>query len=182
MNPPVASWLLGLGVACLLLVLVAAALLVRNRRYRLDSLLRKIAWEQLRDIVVPDEVDGEIHVDLALLTRQGILVLEVRRATGTLFWGEQLDRWTVLDGVRRKVIENPMPGLRARRHAVHALVPTVPVSGRVLLVGTVDISGGRPPGVLVQHELLAEFPACTGRPPQSLADAWNAFKASVRPL
>ena len=182
MNPTSASWLLGLGAACLLLALVVTVLVLRRRRYRLDRLLRKIAWQQLRDVVVPDEVDGEIHVDLALLTQRGIVVLEIRRAAGTLFWGEQLDRWTVLDGVRRKVIENPMPGLRARRHAVHAIVPTVPVSGRVLLVGAVEIAGARPPGVLLQDDLLAEFPACTGQPPQNLAGAWDSLKSSVRAL
>lgn len=181
MTAPMAPWLLGAGAAVLLLAL-AAALLARHRRQRLARLLRKIAWEQLRDVVVPDEVDGEIHVDLALLTQHGILVLEVRRAAGTLFWGEQLDRWTVLDGVRRKVIDNPMPGLRARRHAVHALVPTVPVAGRVLLVGPVEIAGGRPPGVLLQDDLLAEFPPCAGRPPPQLAGAWATLKAAGRAI
>lgn len=183
MNAVPTTWLAG-GLGALAAVLLAVGLVVYLRhRQSLDYLLRKIAWQQLKDVVIPDDVDGEIHLDLALLTPRGILVLEIRRATGTLFWGEQLERWTVLDGARRKVIDNPLPGMRARRHAVHALTPRVPVDGRVLLVGPVQISGENPPGVVLQSELLAEFPA-RGRtpPPDSLREAWATLRAASRPI
>jgi hypothetical protein len=177
------TWLAA-GLGALAAVLLAVGLVVYlRRRQSLEYLLRKIAWKQLTDVVIPDDVDGEIHLDLALLTPRGILVLEIRRAAGTLFWGEQLERWTVLDGARRKVIDNPLPGMRARRHAVHALAPRVPVDGRVLFIGPVQISGDNPPGVVLQSELLAEFPA-RGRtpPPDALREAWDALRAASRPI
>lgn len=177
------AWLGGGLAAGAALLLVAGLVVLLRRRQSLEVLLRRIAWEQLKDVVIPDDVDGEIHLDLALLTTRGILVLEIRRAAGTLFWGEQLERWTVLDGTRRKVIDNPLPGLRARRHAVHALAPRVPVDGRVLLVGPVRMSGGSPPGVMLPGELLLEFPA-RGKtsPPEPLRVAWDALKAAARPI
>src|SRR5690606_27488112 len=102
------AWLGG-GLALLAVLLLVVGLVVfLRRRQSLEVLLGRIAWRQLADVVIPDDVDGEIHLDLALLTARGILVLEVRRAAGTLFWGEQLERWTVLDGARRKVIDNPL--------------------------------------------------------------------------
>lgn len=183
MNAAPNAWLGG-GLALLAALLLVVGLVVfLRRRQSLEVLLRRIAWQQLADVVIPDDVDGEIHLDLALLTARGILVLEVRRAAGTLFWGEQLERWTVLDGARRKVIDNPLPGMRARRHAVHALVPRVPVDGRVLLVGPVQISGDNPPGVVLQAELLAEFPA-RGKapPPDALREAWAVLCAAARPI
>lgn len=183
MNAVPTPWLSGgLAVAAALLLVVGLVVFLR-RRQSLEALLGRIAWAQLKDVVIPDDVDGEIHLDLALLTTRGILVLEVRRAAGTLFWGEQLERWTVLDGARRKVIENPLPGLQARRHAVHALAPRVPVDGRVLLVGPVRISGDNPPGVLLPAELLAEFPV-RGKtpPPDTLREAWATLRAASRPI
>lgn len=155
----------------------------RRRRRTLGALLRAIAWQQLEDVVIPDEVDGEIHLDLALLTPRGILVLEVRHVSGTLFWGDQLEHWTVLDGARRTVLQNPLPGMNARRHAVQALVPRAPVDGRVLLVGSIEIAGETPPGVVTVEDLVAEIPA-RGRqaPPPELAAAWAALKAAARPL
>jgi hypothetical protein len=177
------GWLIG-GAALLAgLALGIVVIMLRRRRKTLRALLRRIAWEQLADVVIPDEVDGEIHLDLALLTPRGILVLEVRHVSGTLFWGDQLERWTVLDGARRTVLQNPLPGMNARRHAVQALVPQAPVDGRVLLVGSIEIAGETPPGVVTVEGLVAEIPA-RGRqaPPPGLTAAWAALKAAARPL
>lgn len=178
-----AAWLLGIVAALALGAAAWGAVWFLRRRKQLDYQLRAIAWERLTDVVIPDEFDGEIHLDLVLLTPRGILVLDVREASGTLFWGDQLENWTLLDGVRRKVISNPLPGMRARRHAVHALAPRVPVDGRVLLVGTVTVVGRTPPGVVLTEDLLAAFPA-KGKdgPTPELAEAWAGLAERARPL
>ena len=183
MTLPDSSWYLPAAGAFLGLLALGAAWAWYRRRDRLDLILRKIAWRRLADVVIPDDVDGEIHLDLVLLTAKGILVLEVRRATGTLFWGDQLEYWTLLDGRRRTRIRNPLPGLQAKRHAVHALAPRVPVSGRVLLLGTVSISGATPPGVVSAEQLLDEFPPHGRKPvPEALQSAWADLSARARPL
>lgn len=175
------AWLAA-GAALAGAVLIAAVLVwIRRRRGTLDHLLRRISWAQLADVIIPDEVDGEIYLDRALLTPRGILVLEVRHASGTLFWGDQLEQWTVLDGARRVVLPNPLPGMRARRHAVHALARSVPVEARVLLVGAISIAGERPPGVVTTEDLVAEFPVRDRKkPPAALSEAWAALKKSAR--
>jgi len=177
-----AGWLIGAAAAGSLLIIGVLIVWLRRRK-SLESLLRRIAWERLADVVIPDDVDGEIHLDLALLTPRGILVLDVRYVAGTLFWGDQLESWTVLDGARRTVLQNPLPGLRARRHAVSALAPGVPVDGRILLVGAIQIAGERPPGVLVLEDLVTEYPARGRQPrPAVLREAWTALKSAARPL
>ena len=170
--------------AGILAVLLPMAFLAsrRRRRHELEQLLRKMAWDRIEDVIIPDEVDGEIQLDLVLLVTGGILVLEVRRVAGTLFWGDQLENWTLLDGPRRTVLRNPLPALSARIHAVEALAPTAPVEGRVLLAGPVTISGGAPPGVLLPDELFAEVPSKgKQRPPPELQAAWKALKQAARP-
>ena len=182
MNDLPAGWLIGGAAAGILLIAVVSIMWLRRRK-SLESLLRRIAWERLADVVIPDDVEGEIHLDLALLTPRGILVLDVRYVAGTLFWGDQLESWTVLDGARRTVLQNPLPGLRARRHAVSALAPGVPVDGRILLVGPIQIAGERPPGVVVPEDLFTEYPA-RGRQsrPVALREGWAALKAAARPV
>ncbi|HUG99289.1 MAG TPA: nuclease-related domain-containing protein [Gammaproteobacteria bacterium] len=178
-----AGWLIAAAVLVGALALVAGSVALARRRRSIGYLLRRIAWEQLEDVIIPDDVDGEIHLDRALLTPRGILVLEVRHVSGTLFWGDQLEQWTVLDGARRVVLQNPLPGMRARRHAVHALAPTVPVDGRVLLVGGVTIAGETPPGVVTPEDLVAEIPARDRKPPPArLSEAWQALKKASRPV
>lgn len=181
MNSIPAGWLMGAAFAGVI-VLAVVFIVSRRRRRTLDALLRKIGWAQLADVVIPDDVEGEIHLDLALLTLRGILVLEVRHISGTLFWGDQLAQWTVLDGARRTVFDNPLPGLQARRHAVHALAPRVPVDGRILLVGDVQISGETPPGVVLLDDIVTEYPARgRTRPSPELKQAWQSLKAAARP-
>jgi hypothetical protein len=180
-NPIPPGWLIGGGVVAAGSLLAVLAMMVARRRRTLEHLLRRIAWKQLTDVVIPDDVDGEIHLDLVLLTARGILVLDIRRASGTLYWGDQLERWTVLDGARRKVIDNPLPGMHARRHAVEALVDGVPVEGRVLLVGPIQVSGGMPPGAVQPEGLVIEYPAHDrGPPPPALRAAWDTLAAAAR--
>jgi hypothetical protein len=183
MNGVPPGWLIvGAALVGAAVTAVGAVIFMRRRR-GLGHLLRRISWAQLADVVIPDDVDGEIHLDLALLTPRGILVLQVRHVSGTLFWGEQLEQWTVLDGARRTVLKNPLPGLQARRHAVQALAPRVPVDGRLLLVGEIEIAGERPECVVMPEDLVAEIPA-RGRqaPPPSLSEAWTALKKAARPI
>jgi hypothetical protein len=161
---------------------IAGLIAWRRRRGSTNVLLRRIAWDRLADVVIPDDVEGEIHLDLALLTARGLLVLEVRHAHGKLYWGEQLEHWTILHDARRTVLRNPLPGMHARHHAVRALAPGVPVEARVLLVGQVEASGGLPPGVLRTEELAAEFPARgRSKPSEELRRAWSSLKAAARP-
>jgi hypothetical protein len=176
-------WLIGGAAFAGGALLALLANISLRRRRSLRHKLRRIAWEQLADVVIPDDLDGEIHLDLALLTPLGILVLEVRHLSGTLFWGEQLDSWTVLDGKRRKVIPNPLPGIQARRHAVQALAPAAPVDAVLLLVGPVEIAGDIPPGVVRPEDLVTGIPARGKKPPPpDLREAWTVLKRSARPF
>lgn len=181
MNDLPTAWIIaGITLAGVVTVAGGAAIMWR-RNQGLRPLLRRIAWAQLADVVIPDDVDGEIHLDLVLLTPRGILVLEVRHVSGTLFWGDQLEQWTVLDGARRTVLKNPLPGLQARRHAVRAVVPDAPVDGCVLLAGQIEIAGETPPGVVTPEDLVTEIPARSGQPPRPLSEAWAALKKAARP-
>jgi hypothetical protein len=177
------SWLVGAAALAGGALVGLLVTLVARRRRSPWARLRRVAWDQIADVVIPDDVDGEIHLDLALLTPLGILVLEIRHLSGTLFWGDQLDSWTVLDGKRRKVIPNPLPGIQARRLAVQALAPGAPVEGVLLLIGPVEIAGDIPPGVVRPEELVMRIPACGRKPPPTeLGEAWAQLKRAARPF
>ena len=151
------------------------------RRRRLKTTLRRISWSRLSDIVLPDDVDGEIHLDLLLLTPAGLVVLDVRQLAGRVYWGERLDHWTAMDGPRRTLLPNPLPGLAARRHAIRALVPDVAIEAFVLLVGDVSYVGDPPPEALTVEDLATRFPARgRGRPPPELAAAWAVLRKAAR--
>ena len=150
-----------LGAAAVVAVVVAAAWLgIRAwRRYQADprQVFSRISSERLVDVLIPDGLDGEIHLDHLLLTRRGIVVLDLRNASGAVFGGEQMDDWTVLAAERRYTFRNPLDALNARVQAVRRLAGQVPVAGRVVFVGKVEFPGGKVPGAVTLEELESEF-------------------------
>jgi hypothetical protein len=82
-----------LSQAYLLLLLLAAVLLLtwflyrRHRRQKrtLAGVIKVIAFEQLNDLVIPSADDGEIHIDHLLLTAEGLLIIDVKAVSGSVF-------------------------------------------------------------------------------------------------
>lgn len=168
------------GLLVVLAVVVAVAL--RRRRRSLSWLLTRLSRKRLADFMLPDDVDGEIHIDFLLMTPGGLVVLDVRRMAGTVFAAEGLDGWTALHKRGRTVVKNPLPGLRARVHAVQAVAAQVPVTGYVLILGDARFSGLVPDRVITPAQLEAGLPPGEPVPEQALQQAWEAIGAAARRL
>lgn len=141
---------------------------------RLRKAIRSIASEYRKELVIPDGMDGEIQLQHVLLTARGILVMDLKRASGPVFAGEKLEDWTVMEGSGRFKFKNPLAALRARTAAVRAVAKDVPVHGRIVFLGDPDFVGGRPDQVLTLDELQSEF-ATSAR---SGTEAISAFHSS----
>ena len=157
------------GAAVLLLAVWLGVRLRRRLRARPAAVFRRIARAHLRDIVIPDGLEGEIQLDHVLLTARGAVVVDLRNAHGAVFSGRRLDPWTVMHGARRFTFRNPLDTLDARVQAVRRLCEGLPVTGRVVFVGRVSFPRGRTPGVVTLDDLEAEFmaagePAPAGEP------------------
>src|SRR5699024_4293340 len=90
----------------------------RNVHRRLDRVIRRIGADELRDIVIPGGLDGRIHVDRVVLTGRGALVVDFKNVAGTVFAGERLEEWAVLNAGARQPLRNPLGGLLDRVAAV----------------------------------------------------------------
>lgn len=144
--------------------------------------LGRLGQRRLSDRILPDGMDGEIHVDHLFLTGVGILVLELRNASGAVFAGENLDEWRVIDRARRYSFRNPLPGLKARVHAVEVLAGDVPVVGRVAVVGEVTFAGGCPTGVATLTQVAQEFQAGKRSDlPEAHLEAWGQIEKAAQP-
>jgi hypothetical protein len=173
-------------LAMVLGVLVLGALLAwpsihlwRRWRAHPSRVITRISAHQLSDIVLPDGMDGEIHLDHLLLTVKGLLVLDVRNVDGLVFAGEQMDDWTVLHDNRRFTFRNPLNPLAARVHAVRDLAGDVPVSGKIVFVGDVRFPGGHIDNVLTLTELEDEYTAARGEQAGSTIQAFHGSWGKV---
>ncbi len=161
---------------------VAAYRYWRHRREQQARLrqVESIAYESLRDVVLPDGNGGELHVDFVLLTARGLLVADLREVRGTIFGSETMEQWVIMDGTRRQTLSNPLEPLYDRIAAVKQLAGEAPVEGRVIFTGGGTFAKGHPPGVTTLDSLAAEFPQADRAAGSAAAASWRQAWDSVR--
>jgi hypothetical protein len=177
MNPLPLNVMIALAVGLVALILIVWMAVRAWRRHRAGpkQVFKRISAARLVDVLIPDGLDGEIHLDHLLLTGSGILVVDLRNASGAVFAGEQMDDWTVLSSERRYTFRNPLEALAARVHAVRRLADKVPVTGRVVFVGDVEFAGGQVPGVVTLAELESEFGHAEAEQARQSTEAFRFF-------
>jgi hypothetical protein len=156
----VVIWIAIVAVAALALGVMSIAWWSPARRYEraLRKTLRHIGEDTLTDLVIPDGVEGEIQIDLVVLTVHGLLVLEIKRVEGTVFGGARVDSWTALTPQSRVAFNNPLDLLNRRVIALRTLLrDNVPVNGRVVFVGDVSLGADLPSSVTTPASLATDF-------------------------
>lgn len=183
LDPRLVLWAIG----ALLLAVVVLWSYGRLRRFAarraLLVALKDTAYEVLSDVLIPDGMDGQLHVDFLLLTQRGILVLDLREVPGVIFGGDQMDEWAVMTRTRRFTFTNPQGLLLDRIAAVKALSGDVPVEGRVLFTSRAQFPKGRPKSVLMLDSLKVEFAPVEKATMESVVASfrpgWEMLKASA---
>jgi hypothetical protein len=179
-----ANYVLPLILVALLLLLL---LLYRRRRGRKRSLGRvfsNIAFERIDGLVVPNADEGEIQIDHLLLTAGGLLIVDVKDVTGTVFGSDKMQEWTVISSERRFTFPNPQPALYDRIAALREIVGQVPVAGRILFLDGASFTKGVPSLVCSLDDLLqvfAETDRAAARPKvEPFMPHWELLRARVR--
>lgn len=185
---PRVAWVAAAVVAAAALVAVVSVLIRRRRSpaWRLQHVLKSIAVESLANIVVPDGVGGEIHIDYLLLTRDRVLVLEVQDVTGAVFASANMDQWAALVSGKRFAFGNPLLRLRNRASALTSLEPSLALDLRVLFIDEVTFPKGHPDEVCTFATLQAAYPDLHKErlQPEQVAfgPQWQRLKQAVIPV
>lgn len=152
------GWIVGLIAGAVILFGLLFAWFVRRRqRSSINDAIDAIAVERLEDIVVPDGMGGEIHIEHLILTARGILVVTVKRFDGVIFASERMDQWTAIGASGRSTFPNPLGSLYDRVAAVRQLVRDVKIVGVVVFPADADFSKGRPADIRLPEDLLAAY-------------------------
>lgn len=148
-------------LALLLVVLLLALLAVYQRRYRqarrLTKVLGAIAFDRIDGLIIPSADIGEIQIDHLLLTSEGLLIVDIKDVSGSVFGSDNMQDWTVISDDHRFTFANPQHGLYDRIAAVRQIVRQVPVIGRVLFLDGAEFTKGVPGLVCTLDSLLKEF-------------------------
>ncbi len=148
-------------------------------------LARFIAGEALHDVILPDHHGGLTQIDHLVKTGTALLVIETKNYRGQIF-GRTFDaQWTQRLGRRSHAFQNPLRQNHGHIEAVKALVPGVPIVGRVVFTDAAAFPQGVPAGVSTLCSLAEDLRAALGpeSPPAvrgtDLDLAWAKLKAQA---
>ncbi len=179
------AWVIGAALALGVVIGLAVWVYLRRSasRRKLRRVFKRLGSAQLRNVVLPDGVGGEIQVDCLLRQPERILVLDIKNMHGVLFGGEQIDEWTQIVERRSYRFPNPLPDNRLRCQAVQALAGEVAVLGRVVFTDAGEFPRGVPEGVSTLDSLPADLPppAKGGAGSAQLEAAWAKLLQGSRP-
>ena len=175
--------LTGLAAVVLLSLIVY---LWRRRAGRAVDPLRAIGVKAMQDILLPDRMGGQIHLQHVLLTAKGFVVIDLKTVNGTVFGGDRMEEWTVIGNAQRFTFPNPQPALYDRVAALKMIVREMPVSGHILFFDGAKFSKGRPTDVIFPDELLERYRKPESAELERLMEAfqphWEKVQEASEPL
>lgn len=183
-------WAIPAAIVAAVVALIAwVYLLVRAYRYRkaIDAAIANVAYEMLKNVLIPNGMGGQIHVHYLLLTQRGLLVADLLERPGAIFGGDQMLEWTAIGKKQRYTFANPQHALYDRMAAVRLLTGEVPVEGRLLFTLKSDFPKGKPRNVLRIDDLTDDFPPvdkARGNITAAFGDVWANVKrhAEANPI
>jgi len=144
-----------------------------------------IAYDTIRDVLVPDAGGGRVHIDFVILTGRGLLVVDFRDVPGVIFGGEHINEWTSINRHMRYAFPNPLGPLYDRVAAVKlAAGESVPAEGRIVFTDRGRFPKGRPPQVSMLSALPGEFPLADrddATRVERFRDGWERVKSAATP-
>jgi hypothetical protein len=177
------------GAAAILALLGWGYLLLQAYRTRraIEAAIASVAYEMLKNVLIPNGNGGQIHVHYLLLTQRGLLVADLLDLPGAIFGGDQMIEWTAIGKKRRFTFANPQHALYDRMAAVKLLTGDVPVEGRLLFTLRSEFPKGKPRNVLRIDDLTDDFPPvdrARGNITAAFGDVWANVKqhAEANPL
>jgi len=181
---------LWLWVLAALGAIAAAVYFVRDwlrqvrARKAIDNVISSVAFDELRNVLVPTGTGDQIHVHYLLLTQHGLLVVDLFDVQGVIFAGEKMAQWSVFGPKRHHTFTNPLPMLEDRVMAVRQLAGETPVHGRIVFSMRGEFPKGRPESVIRLDELQDGFPVVERSPggvAAAFAPVWDRIKQVAQP-
>jgi hypothetical protein len=171
-------------------VIGAAAYFIREQvrhiraRRAIDNVISSVAYDELRNVLLPTGSGDQIHVNYLLLTQKGLLLIDLFDVKGMVFAGEKMAQWSIFGPKRHFMVSNPLPMLYDRVAAVRQFAgDDVQVVGRIVFSMSGEFPKGRPEDVIRLDELQDQFPVVekAAGAAAAFADVWDRIRQAAQP-
>jgi hypothetical protein len=156
---------------------------VRARK-AIDNVISSVAYDELRNVLLPTGTGDQLHLHYLLLTQHGLLVIDLFDVQGVIFAGEKMAQWSVFGPKRHFTFTNPLPMLEERVMAAKQLAGETPVEGRIVFSMRGEFPKGRPDAVIRLDELQDQFPVVERSPggvAAAFAPVWERIRQVAQP-
>ena len=182
---PLWLWVLfALGLVAAAIYYARAWLLQVRARKAIDNVISSVAYDELRNVLLPTGTGDQLHLHYLLLTQRGLLVIDLFDVQGVVFAGEKMAQWSVFGPKRHFTFTNPLPMLEDRVMAVRHLAGEAPVEGRIVFSMRSEFPKGKPDSVIRLDELQDTFPVVERSPAgvaAAFAPVWDRIKQASQP-
>ncbi len=143
--------------------------------------VHRLALDICTDFVLPDGVEGFVHIEQVLLHPEGLYVLDLLEGAGRLIAGERLLEWSLVGKRRRFMFPNPLLLLEHKLTAMRLLAGQVPIEGYVVLADGLVVPRAQPERVVSFTELQHQLPRPSGAAAvaPATAEAWARIKVAA---
>lgn len=156
---------------------------IRARR-AIDNVISSVAYDEMRNVLLPTGSGDQIHVNYLLMTQKGLLLIDLFDVKGMVFAGEKMAQWSIFGPKRHFMVSNPLPMLYDRVAAVKQFAgDDVQVEGRIVFSMSGEFPKGRPEAVIRLDELQDEFPVVekAGSAAAAFANVWGRIRQAAQP-
>jgi hypothetical protein len=167
-------------VVLLILALILSYTALRNwlNEQYMYRCVRRLGVAAIRNIALPDGMDGRVLIENIILTPGGIYILPIKRYCGIIFAADNIGTWSQVVGKRSYKFSNPLPELDAYVMAVRTLLPAVSVEGRILVTNDADFPKGKPERIIPVSKIQETLAIDKGEVSSQLRDAWEKLAAA----
>ena len=174
------TWLAPLALLLLALLVAMPDIKRLLLEWQLKRCIRRLGYDSLHHVVIPDGVDGVVYLEHLVLGKQTIYVLPIQRYRGVVFAADNIDTWTQVNGNRSYKFTNPLHQLEADILAVKSNLPKAAIDGRVLVTRGAEFPKGKPDKVVSMSEIESMLGVDKQTEPvDEIKQAWNSLKKLV---
>lgn len=136
----------------------------KHQRYA-HKIVDSLGIKYLRDVVLPDGIDGLVFIDYLLLVPNGFVVLGMQHSEGHLFGGEAVDQWSQVTNNKTYKFNNPLYANQSAcqalrwnlQHNIEATNPPTDTQWQVHGWVAFSSAGNFPKGIPAQVSMIDEL-------------------------
>ncbi len=99
---------------------------------------------------------------------------------GNVFAGEHMNQWHATHDQTRIVFDNPITGLLDRLAALRAVIPNVPIEGKIIFPGTASFPKGHPQQVATTQSIIESYQHAEPATANIYTPAWQQLESLIQ--